>query len=136
TTLDANDPRFASPGDMPDKLRQAARETDQPVPETPGQLVRTALLSLAKCYADTIDHLRALGNTITRIHLVGGGGQNRLLNQMTADATGLPVVVGPTEATAIGNLLTQALGGSAESLEGIREVVRASTALTVIEPKG
>jgi rhamnulokinase len=132
--LDANDPRFASPGDMPGKLRAAAEEAAQPVPDTPGQLVRTALLSLAKCYADTIDELRALGNTITKIHLVGGGGQNQLLNQMTADATGLPVVVGPTEATAIGNLLTQALGGSADSLDNIRDVVRHSTQLTIVRP--
>ncbi|MEM6332590.1 MAG: rhamnulokinase family protein [Planctomycetota bacterium] len=134
TTLDANDPRFATPGDMPAKLRAAAEETGQPAPQTPGELVRCALRSLAKCYADTIDQLRDLGNTIDRIHLVGGGGQNQLLNQLTADATGLPVIVGPTEATAIGNLLTQALGGTADSLKKIREVVRASTELSTVTP--
>ncbi|MEO0588369.1 MAG: rhamnulokinase family protein [Planctomycetota bacterium] len=134
TTLDANDPRFGTPGDMPDKLRAAAEETGQPAPQTPGELVRCALLSLAKCYADTIQQLRDLGNTIDRLHLVGGGGKNQLLNQLTADATGLPVVVGPTEATAIGNLLTQAFGGSADSLTKIREVVRASTELSEVNP--
>jgi rhamnulokinase len=88
-------------------------------------------------YRLTLDELRAVtGRTIDRIHIIGGGSQNRLLCQFTADATGLPVIAGPTEGTAVGNCLVQALAlGDVGSLAELRDVVRASVDLARYEPQ-
>ncbi|MDZ4656036.1 MAG: rhamnulokinase family protein [Bythopirellula sp.] len=111
TLIDPNHAEFVSPGNMAEKIRQFARDTNQPVPETVGQLIRCCLESLANCYRQTTDQLEAvLGRPIEVLHLVGGGTQNHLLNRLTAEALGRPVICGPVEATAIGNVLVQALG--------------------------
>jgi rhamnulokinase len=119
------------------KLRDYAAATGQPAPETPGQAVRCCLESLALCYRRTLDALESLlGRRIELLHIVGGGGRNELLNQMTADALGRPVIVGPYEATAVGNALTQAIGlGLVKNLADLRHIVRASFDLRSFEPR-
>jgi rhamnulokinase len=125
TLVDPNHAEFASPGNMQEKLCRIARETNQPQPETPGQLMRCCLESLALCYADTLGQLeRVLCHSIDVLHLVGGGTRNNLLNEMIRSAVGKPVLAGPVEATAIGNVLVQAIGcGELSDLKEIREVV-------------
>jgi rhamnulokinase len=132
-----NDPRFLSAGGMPEKVAAFCRETGQPVPATPGEINRVVLESLALSYAHTLAWLEELtGTKIETLHLVGGGGRNDLLNQLTANATGLPVVVGPVEATAIGNLLIQALAlGQLESPAHLRRVVEASFPTRTFTPQ-
>ncbi len=128
---------FLSPGHMLAKLRDYAAATGQPAPETPGQAVRCCLESLALCYRRTLDALESLlARRIELLHIVGGGGRNDLLNQMTADALGRPVIVGPYEATAVGNALTQAIGvGMVKNLADLRRIVRASFDPRSFEPR-
>lgn len=128
---------FASPGDMPNKIAAFAAATGQPTPETPGQFVRCCLESLAMAYRCTLGMLEnLLGTKFDVLHIVGGGGQNKLLNQMTADAIGKPAIVGPYEATAIGNALTQAIGtGDIANLSEMRQVIRQSFELDTFEPQ-
>ncbi len=108
TIFDANDPSLLPAGDMPDRI--AALCTRQgPVPATPAEFARSILESLAAAYAAAIDRAQDLsGTTIEVVHVVGGGSQNALLCQLTANRTGRPVLAGPVEATAIGNVLVQA----------------------------
>ena len=122
------DVRFLAPGEMPRKVRDFCRETGQPVPETPGQVVRCALEGLALSYRQTLDQIEALtGGSVRHLHIVGGGCRNSLLNRLAADATGRDVVAGPVEATGIGNLLLQAVAlGHLGSLADLRRTVRAS----------
>jgi len=126
--LSLADPRFLSPGDMPKKIAAFCRETGQPAPASPGQFVRVILESLALTYAQTLRQLETLtGHEIETLHIVGGGGRNDLLNQLTADATQTTVVAGPVEATAIGNILIQALAlGHVESAGHLRRIVEDS----------
>jgi rhamnulokinase len=128
TIVNPDHPPFLAPGDMPIKLADFARSTGQPEPKEPGQVVRTCLESLALTYRHTLEKLeQVLGRRFDVLHIVGGGGRNTLLNQMTADAIGRKVVVGPYEATAAGNILTQALGaGDVKSLAEIRKIITAS----------
>jgi rhamnulokinase len=134
--VDPNDPTFATPGDMPGRIRAFCAGTGQEPPETPGEVARCALESIALSHRHAIGLLReAAGADPPEIHVVGGGARNPLLCRWTADATGLPVLAGPEEATAIGNLVVQALAlGELRSLEEAREVVRASFAPTLYEP--
>ena len=126
--IDPNYIEFASPGDMPGKIAQFCRAHGQPCDDDPGQLVRCCLESLAFDYRRAVENLENLtGRHLMTIHIVGGGSQNMLLNQMTADATGRIVVAGPAEATAIGNVLVQAMGTKEiSSLQAARQVVRDS----------
>ena len=126
--IDAGDSRLIAPSDMPAKLAALCRETSQPIPETHGAVVRCALESLAMKYRDVLRHLERLsGGRIEQIHVVGGGSQNRLLCQMTADACERPVLAGPMEATAIGNVLMQAIAaGEIADAAAARDVVRRS----------
>ena len=135
--VDANDPVFAAPGDMPERIRAFCARTGQEPPETPGEVVRCGLESIALRHRHALDLLReAVGAEPAEVHVVGGGARNRLLCGWTADATGLPVLGGPEEATEIGNLAVQALAlGELGSLEEVRELVRASFPPTVYEPR-
>lgn len=128
TLVDPGHGPFATPGDMPAKIAAFAKKTGQPAPTTPGQFVRCCLESLALTYRHTLDGLESLlGKKMDVLHIVGGGGQNKLLNQMTADAIDRVVVVGPYEATAIGNALAQAIGRKrVKNLDHLRHVVRKS----------
>lgn len=139
TVVDVDDPAFAPPGDMPARIAAAARRTGQPVPERPAEVARCVLDSLALAYRRAVRTAVALsGRDVEVVHVVGGGARNALLCGLTADATGLPVVAGPVEATAIGNLLTQALalGELSGGLTAMREVVRASVELVTHHPGG
>ncbi|HEX7010302.1 MAG TPA: FGGY-family carbohydrate kinase, partial [Phycisphaeraceae bacterium] len=128
---------FVTPGGILAKIDAFADATGQPCPATPGQYVRCCLESLALIYRITLDKLQALlDQQVDVLHIVGGGGKNELLNQMTADATGRQVVVGPYEATAIGNALTQFMGrGRIHGLDQLRAVVRASFPLQTYTPR-
>lgn len=135
--VDPDDPRFLPPGDMPARIRAYCQETGQPIPETPAEVTRCILESLALKYRWVIERLEAVvGWQVPVIHLVGGGVNNRFLCQATADATARPVIAGPVEATAVGNLLVQAMGqGYLGSLEEVRQVVRQSFPLETYEPR-
>lgn len=135
--IDPNDGPFGSPGEMPTKIDDFCRRTGQMPPGTRGAYVRACLDSLALKYRQTLEGLQTvLGKSIDVIHIVGGGTQNELLNQLTADACGKPVVAGPIEATAIGNILVQAIAtGALPSLDAARRVVRDSFPLKRYEPR-
>jgi rhamnulokinase len=126
--LNPDDPAFLLPTDMLAALADFCRRTGQPVPEGPGPIVRCALEGLALRYRWVLERLEELlGRRLDVIHIVGGGCQNTLLCQLTADACNRPVLAGPVEATAIGNVLVQAIGlGLLLSLAEAREVVRRS----------
>ncbi len=134
--VDPDDARFLNPPDMPEAIRAYCRETHQTVPETEGELVRCAMESLALKYRLVLGWLEELTGIPTEIiHIVGGGSQNTLLNQMTADACQLPVVTGPVEATAMGNLLVQVrASGELRSLREMRDVIRRSSDVARYEP--
>ncbi|CAN5904343.1 rhamnulokinase family protein [soil metagenome] len=118
---------FLSPGDMPTAIRNVCRRTGQPEPESVGEVVRCCLESLALKYRSVLDGLEGLlERRLDKIYIVGGGSQNRLLNQFTADACRRIVVAGPVEATALGNLLVQAVAtGHIENVIAGRRVVAA-----------
>jgi rhamnulokinase len=135
--INPNHADLVAPADMPAAIRERCRATGQRVPETEGEIVRCALESLALAYRQTFTELaEVIGYAVDAIHVVGGGSQNRLLCQFTADACGVPVAAGPVEATAIGNLLVQmlALGLIGSIAEG-REIVRASTMVEQYMPR-
>ncbi len=131
------DQRFIRAGEMPEKVQAFCRETNQPVPETPGQFARCIFESLALSYAGVLSEIETLtGRHITKLHIVGGGSRNRLLNQLAADATGRRIVAGPAEATAIGNLLVQAIAlGELTSLRDARRMVRRAFDVMTFEPR-
>ncbi len=134
--IDPDDEAFLRPGDMPARIVEFCRRTAQPIPEDNGAFVRCALESLALKYRFQLERLEALlGKTFSAVHIVGGGVRNSLLCQFTANATGKRVSAGPVEATALGNVLMQALalGHIASPAEG-RQLVARSVATQVYEP--
>ncbi len=135
--IDPDAPEFSHPGDMPDRIRAFCRRTSQPVPETRGEIIRCALESLAMKYRSVLEMLeKVTGRSMQVLHIVGGGTKNRLLNQFAANGTGLRVVTGPVEATAIGNILMQAIAlGHIDSLESSRQVVRQSFEVETYQPQ-
>jgi rhamnulokinase len=132
-----NPDAFLEPGAMPDKIAAHCAQTGQPAPASHGEYARAILESLALRYRQVLEDLEALsGRKIAVIHIVGGGSRNALLNQFVADCTGRRVVAGPGEATAIGNILVQAMGaGELANLDEIRRVVRNSFELTTVDPR-
>lgn len=137
--FDPTDAIFYPPGDMPERIRAWFEDRGQRPPRGRAEVVRSILESLAEGYAVTLrDAARISGQPIERVHIVGGGSRNALLCQLTANRTGLPVVAGPVEATAIGNVLVQAraLGAAPESLEELRSLVRATQSLQEYRPHG
>jgi rhamnulokinase len=138
SVIDPDDPRFANPADMPAAIAAYCRTTSQAAPDNIGQFARCILESLALAYRHTLGQIRELRPApVKRIHIIGGGSQNTLLCQMTADATGMPVHAGPKEATAIGNILVQAMAaGELGSLSELRRVVRESFPPVQHEPHG
>jgi rhamnulokinase len=135
--VDPDDLSFILPANMPGALADFCRKSGQPAPEGVGGTVRCALESLALCYRWVLERLETLtGQRVKVIHIVGGGSQNSLLNQFTADACNRPVLAGPVEATAIGNVLVQALGaGVLGSLVDAREVVSRSFEVRTFSPR-
>ena len=136
--IDPDDPGFLNPPDMPEAIAAYCRRTGQKTPGTRAAMVRSLLESLALKYRQVIGELRrVLGHPIEKIHVIGGGSQNELLCQLTADATGLPVLAGPAEATAIGNILVQAMAvGRLSSPAEIRTIIRRSFDLKSYRPAG
>ena len=135
--VDPDDPTFAVPGLMPQKIAAFAKLTGQPEPATRGATVRACFDSLALKYRRTLEELERLtGRRIDRLHVVGTGAQNETLNQLTADVCGRPVFAGPVEATTAGNVLTQAIAvGAVADLPAARAVVRNSFAVKRYDPK-
>ena len=108
--LDVDDPAFSTPGNMPGKIIAQCTRTNQRIPKTHGEFVRVILESLAASYLRVVKMLEEItGKKFKTLHIVGGGSQNNLLNQLAADATGLRVLAGPVEATALGNVMVQAM---------------------------
>jgi rhamnulokinase len=134
--VNPDDSRFLNPPDMPKAIQDFCKETGQPVPKSEGELVRCAYESLALKYREVLGWLEELGGDhIEVIHIVGGGSQSRILNQFAADACQRPVVTGPVEATAMGNLLTQVrASGELKSLGEMRDVIRKSSQVARFEP--
>ncbi|HVT87211.1 MAG TPA: rhamnulokinase family protein [Tepidisphaeraceae bacterium] len=135
--IDPDHGPFLSPGEMPAKIEAFCRATKQRPPVDRGQFIRTCLESLALTYRRTLEGLEdILGKKITTIHIVGGGCNNLLLNQMTADACGRTVITGPVEGTAIGNILVQAMAvGKVKSLNEARTIVRNSFDVKIYKPR-
>jgi rhamnulokinase len=135
--IDPDAREFAYPQDMPRQIAEYCRRTGQPIPDNPGRVARCILESLALAYRSVIAEIPEIrGRPVKTIHIVGGGAQNRLLNRMTADATGLPVLAGPVEATTIGNVLVQAWANhELASLKEMRALVRRSFELGHYEPQ-
>ncbi len=130
--IDADDPVFLPPDDMPGRIAAWLRARGQPIPDSPAGFTRCILDSLALAYRRALADAQELaGKHADVVHVVGGGSRNELLCQLTADATGLPVVAGPAEATALGNVLVQAraLAAAPDSLGGLRALLRRSPAV-------
>ena len=136
--VDPDNPRFLHPGDMPGRIAAFCTETGQPAPEGPGQTLRCILESLALKYRLVLERTERLaGKQFPGLHVVGGGSRNALLMRMTAEAIGRPVWAGPSEATAVGNLLGQLIaGGRIGGVRQAREVVRVSMPVETFEPTG
>jgi rhamnulokinase len=135
--INPNDAAFHAPKNMPTAIQEFCKKTGQTVPNTVGEVIRTALESLALCYRQVLGWLEELtGAKIKTIHIAGGGTQNRLLSQMTADATGRAVLAGPVEATALGNILMQLVAlGKVGSIAEARELVRKSFTVDEFTPQ-
>jgi rhamnulokinase len=135
--VDPDDPSLMAPDDMPEAIRGLCRRTGQPAPDNPGAVIRCAVESLAIKCRSVLGMLEELvGGRLETIHIVGGGTQNRQLCQATADACGRRVVAGPVEATAIGNVMMQAVAaGAVGSIREAREVVRRSCTVETYEPR-
>ncbi|MCU6768380.1 rhamnulokinase [Barnesiella propionica] len=135
--IDPDAPDFANPHSMAKAITDYCDRTDQPIPQTHAQLVRCILDSLALKYRMVIEQLKSVAPfPIDRLHIIGGGAQNKLLNQFTANATGLPVIAGPAEATAIGNIMVQAKAvGLVNSLLEMRELISRSVDTHSYEPQ-
>ncbi|WP_046174292.1 rhamnulokinase [Domibacillus indicus] len=135
--VDLNDDRFLNPANMVEEIKAYCRETNQPVPETAGELAACVYDNLAIIYAIAIRDLEEMtGRRIDRLHIVGGGANNGLLNQLTADVSGRTIQAGPSEATAVGNLLMQMIASKEiSSLQEGRELIRASFPLQSFSPE-
>jgi rhamnulokinase len=136
--IDPDDPSFLNPPDMPEAILNFCRRTNQRLPDSNAAIVRCILESLAMKYRIVLDELRSVSpRPIRKIHIIGGGSNNALLCQFTADATSLPVIAGPAEATAVGNILGQALAlGAVRSLRDIRVIAASLSELRIYEPRG
>jgi len=135
--IDPDDLSFFPPGDMPSRIREYCKRTGQVIPDTAGAIMRIVYESLALKYRDSLDKMIALsGQTVERLHIIGGGSQNRLLCQMTADAIGRRVVAGPIEATVLGNAIIQLIAlGELGSIADGRAVLSQQSDMVVYEPK-
>ena len=134
--INPDDASFATPGNLPERIREFCRRTGQHVPESVGEVVRCIYESLALKYRYTAESIKELTNLDAKvIYVVGGGTKDGFLSQMTADATGMPVSAGPEEATAIGNLMMQMMAaGEAKDLKEARRIVAASFDRKYYEP--
>jgi rhamnulokinase len=134
--FDPDDDGFIAPGGMPERIAAACVAAGQPAPRSRGEMVRSILTSLACKYRLVLERLeRMSGRTVGTVHVIGGGSRSELLCRLTADVLGRPVLAGPVEATALGNVLVQARAtGELGSLEELRDVASASAAPVRYEP--
>jgi len=135
--INPDDDCFANPADMEKAIAEYCRVTGQAVPEKRGQVVRCIFESLALRYRQVLENLRSLSpRPIDTLHVIGGGSRNDLLNQFTANAIGIPVIAGPSEATAIGNVMIQAMAtGEATDVAGMRQLINRSIPLKTYQPQ-
>jgi rhamnulokinase len=135
--IDIDDMCFLAPGDHPTLVRNWCAEHGQPVPQTEGEIVRCVLESLALTYRAVLEKLQAIsGQVVDVLHIIGGGTQNELLNQFAADATGIPVVTGPIEATVLGNAAVQLIAlGELENIAQARQIIAEMGVTKVYEPQ-
>jgi rhamnulokinase len=139
TLIDPDAPEFLAPGNMPARIGEHCRVTGQEPPRSRGAMVRCILESLALAYRRTLRSAQSIADReVDVLHVIGGGSQNELLCQLTADACGLPVLAGPVEASALGNVLVQAraLGEPLPDLAAMRALVRSTHRLRTYEPQG
>ncbi len=137
SVIDTDAEAFVAPSNMPAAIAEFCRHTGQPIPESEGAIVRCALESLVLRYRLTLGYLeQVVGHPFSTIHMVGGGVQNRMLCQFTADACGRPVVAGPVEATALGNVMMQAIGsGRLSSIVEARRLIRSAQDIQHYSPR-
>lgn len=135
--INPDDALFANPANMEQAIRTYCSDHCQPIPRTRGQMVRCIFESLALRYRQVLDNLRHLSpRPVEALHVIGGGSRNDLLNQWTANAVGVPVITGPSEATAIGNVMIQALtGGVARDVASMRQLINRSIPLKTFHPQ-
>jgi rhamnulokinase len=135
--IDPDAPAFVRPSDMTRAIRTFCKQTEQPEPDTPGDFTRTVIESLALKYRYELEQLEKLtGTSFDEVRVIGGGSQNSMLNQFTADATGKRVIAGPSEATALGNIMMQMVGrGAVDSIAEGREIVSRSFPPTTFLPQ-
>lgn len=135
--IDPDDPDFLAPGDMPARIAAFCQRTGQPVPVDHGQMIRVIYESLALKYRHSLELLIDLtGQQVERLHIIGGGSQNELLCQMTADATGRTVITGPVEATALGNAIVQYVAlGELASIAQAREILSRTLDTQIYTPQ-
>jgi rhamnulokinase len=137
--IDPDAPEFLAPGNMPARIEKHCRTTGQQPPQSRGAVVRCILESLALAYRRTLRTAQTVADrTVDVLHVIGGGSQNELLCQLTADACGVPVLAGPVEASALGNVLVQAraLGEPFPDLDAMRALVRSTRSLRRYDPQG
>lgn len=137
STIDPDDPRFAAPKDMDAEIKAALRESGQRVPENDSEMISCIYHSLVKKYKSVIAMLQDFASfKISKLHIIGGGSANQLMNQLTADELGIPVVAGPVECTAIGNIMIQAkAAGLVKDRWEMRRIIGNSIQTTTYEPK-
>jgi rhamnulokinase len=139
-SIDCNDPRFLKPGliddSMPDRILEYCREHGQAEPRSPGEIVRGVLQSLAVLYAESIGELEEVcERPVEQLYIIGGGSRNTLLCELTAQAAGIPVFAGPVEATALGNIMIQAIStGELGTIRRGRELIRSSHRIEEYSP--
>ena len=135
--IEPDDACFLAPGDMPARVVDYCRRTGQPAPATDAEVIAAVYVSLAYKYRYVLEQLMAVsGQAVDTLHIIGGGSRNALLNQMTANATGRPVIAGPAEATAIGNAIIQLIAiGELSGVAQARALLGQSEELRAFEPR-
>lgn len=135
--IDPDAPAFATPGDMPQRIQEYCRKTNQPVPQSVGEITRCIYQSLALKYRLALRQIeKATGRAFSTLHILGGGSQATLLCQMTADSLGIPVIAGPVEATALGNMVLQLIGlGEIKNINEGRRLIAQSEKVVRYTPK-
>ena len=136
TLIEPDDPTFLAPGDMPARVNDYCRKRGQAIPASDAELIAAVYVSLAYKYRYVLEQLIAVsGQKVDRLHIIGGGSKNALLNQMTANAIGRPVIAGPAEATATGNAIVQLIAiGELRDVAEARAMLSESTELVLFEP--
>ena len=137
SVINPDAPCFANPTSMIDAIRNYCAQTGQPVPETYGELTRCIFDSLALRYRQVFGYMQEMAPfKIERLHVIGGGSRNNLLNQFTCNAVGVPVTAGPSEGTALGNIMLQAKAfGLVDTVQQMRDMIGQSIELAEFEPK-